>query len=193
MHSDAEIIGDALADKVDLEKGGKELDVVSQRICAAALGCCMVIFLYLFCSSLGSMITDPNDPVWGKNDYRICTEHGDIKTAALVMFDAKDEIPEGCTERLFPFKSLPDVGDSLDHWAWAAYNAHRRGTASSPDNAPYILYFLEYRQLMTLLSTISTHNARRVCDDLTGVDRLRCSRNIYATEDESADWSWTKE
>lgn len=189
-YSDADVLGEVLSNGADIESG-KE-GVVNGSIFPII---CLVIPMALM---LGCVLYIPfavhrdmqTSPVWEKNDYRICRQDGDPKTSKLTRFDAGSKIPDGCTRRLDCYGRLLDVGDTLDDWAWATYNAHGQGMLLHPDETPVILEFRQYDQIVLLLGDVREHKLLQVCDSLAGVEQLRCVRNVITKA--GMDWSWAE-
>lgn len=189
-YNDVDVVGEALSNRADIENGKEDNKNGSTFMTILAVAISAFMLAFLLYVPLAAYRGTQTSPFFEKNDYRICEQDGNPRTSKLIRFDTGSEIPDGCTMRLDYYDRILEVGDTLDNWAWAAYNAHGQGTLQHPDEAPIIRYFRQYDQIVNLLSTIRKHKLMRACDGLVGVEQLKCIWNVPA--EAGMDWNWAE-
>jgi len=176
------------------EEGAEEEPMSAAGKCVLTMFLCLfgIMLVWIMYMPFGLYYDNPELPIWKKNDYRICVADGDVRTAALVRFDAGEGVPgDECSLRLHPGNTLLTDWEIMEYWAWATYNAHRQGESEVADNTHHIREFRQYDDMIELLRMSGAHRARAACDSLPGTERLRCLREKDAPP--TLDWSWARE
>lgn len=128
---------------------------------------------FLVCKYLDSF-SHPN-PIYPENDYRICKQNNNITTATLTRFKVGDDIPEGCSSRLFVYDSLMENEESMEDWIWANHNYELSQKIGMRTDSFYIIRFQQYWQLKYLFEIRKIMEVCMKMEDT--VEQLYCLNN----------------